>query len=45
LSVKESGVDLMTLSSSKILGPRGVGALYVREGVVVEKLLEGQIGT
>ncbi len=45
LSVKESEVDLMTLSSSKILGPRGVGVLYVKEGVRVKRLLEGQIGT
>jgi len=28
-----------------VLGPRGVGALYIREGVNVEKILEGQIGT
>ena len=45
VNVKELGVDLMTLSSYKILGPRGVGVLYVREGVNVERLLEGQIGT
>lgn len=45
IRVKELGVDLMTLSSSKILGPRGVGTLYVREGVNVEKILEGQVGT
>ena len=45
INVKELGVDLMTLSSYKILGPRGVGALYVREGVKVERLLEGQLGT
>jgi len=45
VSVKKSEVDLMTLSSSKILGPRGVGVLYVREGVPVKRLLEGQIGT
>ncbi len=35
----------MTLSSYKTLGPRGVGVLYAREGVNVERLLEGQIGT
>lgn len=39
------GVDMATLSSYKISGPRGIGALYVREGVEVERILEGQIGT
>jgi cysteine desulfurase len=33
------------VSSYKISGPRGIGALYVREKVNVEKILEGQIGT
>jgi len=45
INVKELGVDLMTLSSYKILGPRGVGALYVKEGVKIERILEGQLGT
>jgi len=44
-NVKDLGVDLATVSSYKILGPRGMGALYVKEGVNVEKILEGQIGT
>ena len=44
-SVKEIPVDLATMSSYKILGPRGIGALYVREDVQLEKILEGQIGT
>ncbi len=44
-NVEELDVDLMTLSSYKILGPRGIGVLYTREGVVVDKLVEGQIGT
>jgi cysteine desulfurase len=38
-------VDLATISSYKILGPRGIGALYVRENVKIERILEGQIGT
>jgi cysteine desulfurase len=45
LNVQDLKVDLATVSSYKILGPRGVGALYIREGVNVEKILEGQIGT
>ena len=44
-NVKDLGVDLATISSYKILGPRGIGALYVHEGVNVERILEGQIGT
>ncbi len=38
-------VDMATVSSYKILGPRGIGALYIREGIVMERILEGQIGT
>jgi cysteine desulfurase len=45
LNVQDLGVDMATFSSYKILGPRGIGALYIREGVNVEKILEGQIGT
>jgi cysteine desulfurase len=45
LNVQDLKVDLATVSSYKILGPRGIGALYAREGVNVDKILEGQIGT
>ena len=45
LSVEDLKVDLATISSYKVLGPRGIGALYTREGVNVDKILEGQIGT
>jgi cysteine desulfurase len=44
-NVKDLELDLATVSSYKILGPRGIGALYVKEGVNVERILEGQIGT
>ena len=44
-NVQDLKVDLATISSFKILGPRGIGALYVREGVNMERILEGQIGT
>jgi cysteine desulfurase len=43
--VRDLGVDLATVSSYKILGPRGIGCLYVKEGVELERILEGQIGT
>jgi len=45
LDVKSLDVDMATISSYKILGPRGIGALYVKEGVNVERIIEGQIGT
>jgi cysteine desulfurase len=45
LNVQDLRVDLATVSSYKILGPRGIGALYAREGVNLDKILEGQIGT
>ena len=45
LNVIDLQVDMATINSYKILGPRGIGALYCREGLEVEKILEGQIGT
>jgi cysteine desulfurase len=45
INVQDLKVDLAAVSSYKVLGPRGIGALYVKEGVNVEKILEGQIGT
>ena len=41
LNVLRLGVDLMTISSSKTYGPRGVGALYVKQGIVIEPLMHG----
>ncbi len=45
IDLKQLGLDLATVSSYKILGPRGIGALYTKEKVNVERILEGQIGT
>jgi cysteine desulfurase len=44
-NVQNLNVDLATVSSYKIQGPRGMGAMYLREGINMERILEGQIGT
>jgi len=41
IDVEKMNLDLLTISSHKIYGPKGVGALYVREGVKLEPLLHG----
>jgi cysteine desulfurase len=45
IDVQKLKTDMATVSSYKILGPRGIGALYVREGINMERIIEGQIGT
>lgn len=41
LAVERLGVDLMTLDAQKILGPKGVGALYIKRGTPIRALVLG----
>ena len=41
LNVERLGVDLLTLNGSKIYGPKGIGLLYVKDGVKLQPLLYG----
>lgn len=39
--VEALGVDLLTVAGHKLYGPKGVGALFVREGVTLDPILHG----
>ena len=41
ISVKNLGVDAMTLSGHKIYGPKGIGLLYKKENIKIENLISG----
>jgi len=41
LHVEKLGIDLMTLDGSKVYGPRGIGALYVKRGTPIQPIIYG----
>ncbi|MCI9261975.1 cysteine desulfurase NifS [uncultured Adlercreutzia sp.] len=41
IDVDDMGIDMLSASSHKIYGPKGVGLLYVRKGVKLQNLIDG----
>lgn len=41
IDVKDLNIDAMSLSGHKFYGPKGIGALYLRQGIIIDKLICG----
>lgn len=41
IDVKEQNIDMLSLSAHKFHGPKGIGVLYAKKGIVLENLING----
>jgi len=41
IDVREQNIDMLSLSAHKFHGPKGVGALYARKGILLENIING----